>query len=72
MSARYYVDAWVAPGVQVDFGEARTFGGMVVLAREIRREYPRATLAFGNIDRCDIDDNGLTDEEREILCDLAI
>lgn len=72
MSARYHVEGWVPPGVQVAEHESPTFGGMVAHARAIRQKYPHVVLAFGNIDRCDIDDNGLTDAEEEMLADLAI
>ena len=72
MSDRYHVEGWVTPGVQVAEHESPTFDGMVTNARAIRQKYPRAVLAFGNIDRCDIDDNGLTDDEEERLVDLAI
>lgn len=68
MSARYTVEAWVPPGVLV--AESRdfpTFNEMMVEAGRIAAKYPHATLSFANVDRCDLDTNGLTDEENEAL-----
>ena len=67
MADRYVVEGWVPPGVQVAERESPTFGGMLVQAKEIADRWPSAVLAFGNADRADLNFDGLTDEEHEII-----
>ncbi len=62
----YHVEAWAPPGVQCDQATG-TLEDVTEAARAMRDRWPHATLAFSNIDRADVDTDGLTDDEREQL-----
>ena len=66
MTDRYTVEAWVSPDYLFGEFEAPTLDEVIVIARDYRDFYD-ATLAFANIEHCDVDTNGLTDAENERL-----
>lgn len=56
------------------FGEwyAGSFDEMVAIATELKRVYPSKGMRLGNWDCADIDSDGLTDDERELLEELGL
>ena len=65
MADNYQLQAWVSPGVQVAESERPTFDEIMAEAMRLHAKYPDATLALYNTDKCDLDDDGLTNEEQE-------
>lgn len=64
--AVYHMEGWVSPGVQV--AELKgTFDKVEAYARDVRTNQPKVSLVFANLDMCDEDTNGLTEEESERL-----
>lgn len=46
---------------------ASDFVSLLVVAHNLARSYPDACIVGANVDRCDVDTNGLTEEESELL-----
>jgi hypothetical protein len=67
MDKPYNLEAWVHPGVMVDDFSAATLDEVIERADDVKAKWPKAAIVYCNNDLTDIDDDGLTEEERERL-----
>ena len=44
-----------------------TFGEVLAATQEARAKWPRKLVMVCNVDQCDVDSDGLTDDEREAV-----
>ena len=66
----YVVTVWDRSGTAVATRNTKTFEGMVQHYREIREAYPKRghhAITWGNNDKADVNDNGLTEHERTTM-----
>ena len=71
MSARYAVGVYDCAG-EFAVETLATFDETVTLAARWRREYPGKVVCVSNLDRCDYDTNGLTEDERDALDEAGL
>lgn len=50
----------------------RLFDHALALVEEYSKEYPRSVVVVTNVDRCDVDTNGLTEEEEEAVSEARV
>ena len=62
----YSVNVYDQAG-EFDSTKCATFDVALAMAQERQRQYPRKVVEVFNLDRCDYDTNGLTEEERDAL-----
>lgn len=55
---------------QFDAVRVDSFEAALTAAREFKRLYPAKVVQVSNFDRCDIDTDGLTDDEREAVSNV--
>ena len=66
---RYGIECWDSYGQLAD-RRATDFPAALANVKELRTKYPKASVVVVNLDRCDYDTNGLTEDEQE-ACDAA-
>lgn len=62
----YSVNVYDQAG-EFDSTNCATFEIALAMAQERQRQYPRKVVQVFNLDRCDYDTNGLTEDERDAL-----
>ena len=62
----YGIECWDKYGQLAD-RSAPDFAGALSAVSALRAKYPRAAVVVFNLDRCDYDTNGLTEDEEEAI-----